>query len=56
MASELRSQGVEAYQFHDRYRSLVTIGSFEQLGRELPDGRFEYTPEIRAVMKKYSAI
>ncbi|MEC7408146.1 MAG: hypothetical protein VYB72_04995 [Planctomycetota bacterium] len=55
MASELRSQGVEAYQFHDRYRSLVTIGSFEQLGRELPDGRFEYTPEIRAVMKKYSA-
>ena len=55
MASELRSQGVEAYQFHDRYRSLVTVGSFEELGRELPDGRFEYTPEIRAVMKKYSA-
>ncbi len=55
MASELRAQGVEAYQFHDRYRSLVTVGSFEELGRELPDGRFEYTPEIRAVMKKYSA-
>ncbi len=55
MASELRSKGVEAYQFHDRYRSLVTIGSFEELGRELPDGRFEYAPEIRAVMKKYSA-
>jgi len=55
MASELRSQGVEAYQFHDRYRSLVTVGSFDELGRELPDGRFEYAPEIRAVMKKYSA-
>ena len=55
MASELRSQGVEAYQFHDRYRSIVTVGSFEELGRELPDGRFEYTAEIRAVMKKYSA-
>lgn len=56
MTNELRAQGVEAYQFHDRFRSLVTIGSFEQLGRELPDGRFEYAPGIQAVMKKYSAL
>ncbi len=55
MTNELRAKGVEAYQFHDRFRSLVTIGSFEELGRELPDGRFEYAPEIRAVMKQYSA-
>ncbi len=55
MTTELRKQGIEAYQFHDRYRSLVTIGSFENLGRELPDGQFEYSPEIRAVMKQYSA-
>jgi len=55
MTAELRKQGVEAYQYHDRYRSLVTIGSFDYLGRELPDGQFEYAPEIRAVMKKYSA-
>ncbi|MCP4891469.1 MAG: hypothetical protein GY904_33370 [Planctomycetaceae bacterium] len=55
MTSELRKQGVEAYQFHDRYRSLVTVGSFESLGRELPDGKFEYTPEIRAAIKRYSA-
>jgi hypothetical protein len=55
MTRELRKQGVEAFQFHDRYRSLVTVGSFDYLGRELPDGRFEYAPEIRAVMEKYSA-
>jgi hypothetical protein len=55
MTMELRAKGVEAYQFHDRFRSLVTVGSFDELGRELPDGRFEYAPQIRAVMKKYSA-
>jgi hypothetical protein len=55
MTAKLRAQGVEAYQFHDRFRSLVTVGSFESLGRELPDGRFEYANEIRAVMRKFSA-
>ena len=56
MVKALRKQGVEAYQFHDRFRSLVTVGSFHDLGRELPDGRFEYTPEIRTAMKRYSAL
>jgi hypothetical protein len=56
MTAKMRTQGVEAYQFHDRFRSVVTVGSFEQLGRELPDGRFEYAPAIRAVVKKYSAL
>lgn len=56
MTAKLRKDGVEAYQFHDRFRSVVTVGSFDNLGRELPDGRFEYAPEIRAVMKRYSAL
>jgi hypothetical protein len=56
MTEALRKQGVEAYQFHDRFRSLVTVGSFQQLGRELPEGRFEYDPAIRRVMKKYRAL
>ncbi len=55
MVAELRKNGEEAYQFHDRYRSLVTVGSFESLGRQLPGGRFEYAPDIRRVMQKYSA-
>ena len=55
MVAALRADGVEAYQFHDRFKSIVTVGSFDNLGRELPDGRFEYSPEIRRVMEKYSA-
>ncbi|TWT54483.1 hypothetical protein Pla22_21300 [Rubripirellula amarantea] len=56
MAQELRKKGVEAYQFHDRQKSLVTVGSFDSLGRQLPNGQFEYDPQIRAVMKEYSAL
>ncbi len=55
MVKELRKQGVEAYQFHDRTRSLVTIGSFDSLGRSLPDGSFEYDPGILKVMQTYCA-
>jgi hypothetical protein len=56
MTAKLRADGVEAYQYHDRFRSMVTVGSFEVLGRELPDGRFEYAQEIRAVVRKFSAL
>ena len=55
MVQELRKQGVEAYQFHDRTRSLVTIGSFDSLGRQLPGGGFEYDPAIRHTMQTYCA-
>ncbi len=56
MTEALRDQGVEAFQFHDRFRSLVTVGSFEDLGRELPDGQFEYAADIRSTMNKYRAL
>ncbi|MCM2374338.1 hypothetical protein [Aporhodopirellula aestuarii] len=55
MVTLLRADGIEAYQFHDRTQSIVTIGSFETLGRELPNGGFEYTPEILRVMNEYRA-
>ncbi|TWU62442.1 hypothetical protein V7x_41770 [Crateriforma conspicua] len=55
MVTELRKQGVQAFQFHDRDKSIVTIGGFDNLGRELPDGTFEYAREIRQVMDKYRA-
>ncbi|MCC9602054.1 hypothetical protein LOC67_15940 [Stieleria sp. JC731] len=56
MVKALRKQGHEAYQYHDRDSSVVTIGSFESLGRELPNGQFEYAPEIRRVMNEFSAL
>ncbi len=55
MTEKLRADGEEAYQFHDRFKSIVTVGSFDYLGRELPDGSFEYAADIRRVMDKYSA-
>jgi hypothetical protein len=56
MVRVLREQGEEAYQYHDRHRSVVTIGSFETLGRELPGGGFQYEPAIRRLMQQYSAL
>jgi hypothetical protein len=53
MVTALRAKGVEAYEFHDRSRSLVTIGSFDSLGFERQKG-FEYLPEIQHIMKEYS--
>jgi hypothetical protein len=35
LTEELRSHGWEAYEFHDRTESIVTIGSFDQVALEL---------------------
>jgi hypothetical protein len=51
----LRQKGVEAYEFHDRHESLVTVGSFDSVGEKRPDGRIEIDPRIHAVMKSYAA-
>lgn len=55
MVALLRAEGVEAYEFHDRNQSLVSIGSFESLGKELPGGGFEYAQDIQRVMSEYRA-
>lgn len=55
MVTLLRKQGVDAYEYHDRRRSLVTIGSFDNLGVQTADGGFQYDPAILAVVRKYSA-
>ena len=51
----LREQNVEAYEFHDRHESIVTIGSFESVGTPLPDGRTELHPAILKIMQTYGA-
>lgn len=55
MVKALREKGIDAYQFHDRHSSMVTIGTFEQLGSTRPGGGFEYDPTIRKVMATYCA-
>lgn len=55
VTAELRKQGVEAYVFHDRHESLVTVGSFNDVGQEAADGHIELRPDIAAVIKRFEA-
>jgi hypothetical protein len=49
LTESLRGRGVEAYEYHDKFGSYVTIGSFNELGSE-SDGRFQYDPRILKVI------
>lgn len=49
----LRAKGHEAYQFHDRYGSYVTVGSFEDIGRMDASGQFHYDQRMIAVMNEH---
>lgn len=51
----LREQGVEAYEFHDRHESYVTVGSFEWVTKELGQGNIQLNPAIAAVVQRYGA-
>ncbi len=52
----LRAQGVEAYQFHDRNSSIVTIRGFDSIGQSTSDGSFVYAPEIQTIMNTYGGV
>jgi hypothetical protein len=54
LTETLRGKGVEAYEFHDRYESVVTVGSFDSVGTPRTDGRIEINPAIHHVMNTYS--
>lgn len=44
---KLREKGIESYTFHDRTKSIVTIGSFASLGKKDQNGEIvEYHPDI----------
>lgn len=49
----LRKQGVEAYEFHDRYQSIVCIGSFNSYGHRRADGKIEINPQMFAIMQRW---
>jgi hypothetical protein len=51
----LRMNGYEAYQFHDRYVSIVTVGSFDSVGTPRPDGKTEIDPTVHKVMQVFGA-
>jgi hypothetical protein len=55
LTKELRKHDWEAYEFHNRYESVVTIGSFDRPGRQLPDGRVMPTSEIELIVRRFGA-
>ena len=51
----LRQKGYEAYEFHDRYASMVTVGSFNSVGTPRADGKIEINPQAHAIMETFGA-
>jgi hypothetical protein len=51
----LREKGMEAYEFHDRFESIVTVGSFQSVGSPRVDGKTEIDPAVHAIMDTFKA-
>jgi hypothetical protein len=51
----LRKEGAEAYEFHDRYQSIVTVGSFNSVGTPRADGKIEINPAMFRIIQTYGA-
>ena len=53
LTAALRLQGIEAYEFHDRYESYVCVGSFDYVAQEDANGDRRNNPEMVATIKKF---
>jgi hypothetical protein len=53
LAEALRIKGYDAYEFHDRYASIVTVGSFDSVGSPRTDGKIEINPKVHLIMKTF---
>lgn len=49
----LRAAGYEAYQFHDRNQSFVTVGSFDTLGTTDASNNFAYIQGIQEIVARF---
>jgi hypothetical protein len=50
---ELRRKGYEAYEFHDRDKSIVAVGSFDSVGALRPDGQFVIDPVAQKIIDTF---
>jgi thiol-disulfide isomerase/thioredoxin len=55
LTQALRLKGYEAYEFHDRSASMVTVGSFDSVGTPRPDGKIEINPEMHEIIERFRA-
>lgn len=53
LTEALRRKGYQAFEFHDRYASIVTVGSFDFVTQPLPDGRAGLNPAIQDVIDRF---
>ncbi len=51
----LRAKGWDAYEFHDRTESYVTVGSYDQVVRKLPTGQSVPIREVSIVIRTFGA-
>ena len=52
---ELRKNGWEAYEFHDRTESIVTVGSFDQVGQQLATGQVVPIAPVQKIVEIFGA-
>jgi hypothetical protein len=55
LTEALRMKGYEAYEFHDRCASLVTVGNFDSVGTPRSDGAIEINPRVHQVIERFHA-
>jgi hypothetical protein len=55
LVTKLRELGYDAYQFHDRYASIVTVGSFKSPGTTMPNGQIDFDPRIVRTIEVFRA-
>jgi hypothetical protein len=55
LTEALRVKGYEAYEFHDRNASIVTVGSFDSVGLPRADGKIDVNPKIQKIMQVFGA-
>ncbi len=55
LTEALRMKGYEAYEFHDRSASIVTVGSFGSLGQTNAKNVTELDPRITAVIDQFKS-
>lgn len=54
LTAALRAKGYEAYEYHDRQSSIVTVGSFEQLG-SMQNGAVQVNPDVQKLLQVFTA-
>ena len=53
LTEALRLKGWEAYEFHDRNSSIVTVGSFDAVGAPQSGGQVQYIPQVRRIVESF---